>query len=333
MAFYTVKDVPVYYTGGEGSPLSSRTGDPVNIDTIRQEYNSSRLYEDPDFPADATSLGKIGGDSAAESGKAAKSYEWWRPHALCTEVGIDRPQFAVDQDQSLCGSNLCSEYDLKQGGLGDCWYVAALQALTTWQEQIAFIIPDDNFNGFEDGEYCGAFHFRFYSMEHCKWVDVVVDDRLPATKSKQTEYKWVPAFTQITVPGQEPRVAEFWPALVEKAYAKLYGCYHFIEGGFQTYGLEDFTGGYSEIVECAGNKQGLSYEAHKRRVKTTMASGNFVGISTLDLDSAQEYGALEAYTDYRTHGVVRGYTFDEATGKETHDDSVRGMGQIGRAHV
>ena len=116
----------------------------------------------------------------------------------------------------LASTELCSEYDLKQGGLGDCWYLAALAALTKRPDQLAFVVPADNYHGFDEGKYCGAFHFRFYSLYHCKWIDIVVDDRLPAVSKKGV---MTPAFTKITS-IEKATVAEFWPALIEKAYAK-----------------------------------------------------------------------------------------------------------------
>lgn len=58
----------------------------------------------------------------------------------------------------------------------------------------------------KDGGYVGMFHFHFWRFGN--WVDVIVDDKLPADTGAQ------PAF------GHCSENSEFWLPLMEKAYAK-----------------------------------------------------------------------------------------------------------------
>ena len=88
---------------------------------------------------------------------------------------------------------------------GDCWLVAALASLATeGRDMINRVIPVDQSFSAADG-YCGAFRVNFWRFG--RWVEVIVDDRLPTINGQL-----------IYIHSNDRN--EFWGSIVEKAYAK-----------------------------------------------------------------------------------------------------------------
>ena len=126
--------------------------------------------------------------------------------------------------------------DCPQGGLGNCWLPAAMASLTMHKKLFEQVVPHDQ--TFRDG-YAGIFLFRFWRFG--VWTDVVVDDLLP-TRNGQLIYMNRPPPS----PSATWTENEFWSALFEKAYAKLYGSYQALNGGNARDAMVDFSGGLSE---------------------------------------------------------------------------------------
>ncbi|XP_076318532.1 calpain-B-like [Tachypleus tridentatus] len=167
------------------------------------------LFEDPDFPAcDSTVF---------FSCTPPRPFKWKRPHEL-----TEKPKLFHEG---------ATRFDVVQGELGDCWLLAAMANLTLNQALFYRVVPDDQ--GFEIN-YAGIFHFRFW--QYGRWVDVVVDDRLPT-------------FNDNLVFMHSKEKNEYWSALLEKAYAKLHGSYEALKGGTTCEAMEDFTGGVTEFYE------------------------------------------------------------------------------------
>ena len=90
-----------------------------------------------------------------------------------------------------------------------------------------------------------CFRFRFWHFGD--WVEVLVDDRLPTYKGRL-----------VYLHSTDP--AEFWAALLEKAYAKLYGCYEALHSGFTTKALQDLTGGIVQSFSLTSQDRLLTYQ-------------------------------------------------------------------------
>ncbi|NXT26637.1 CAN14 protein, partial [Syrrhaptes paradoxus] len=173
------------------------------------------LFTDDSFPAHISSIG-----TGALLKKLPQNLQWKRPHALHRN-----PVFYTSNRKQL---------DLCQGLVENCWFLAALEALTFHQDILAAVVPQNQ--SFER-KYAGIFHFRFWHFG--EWVDVVVDDRLPVNQDGELVF----------VSSVYKNV--FWGALLEKAYAKLYGSYEDLQIGQVSEALVDFTGGVNISIKLA----------------------------------------------------------------------------------
>ncbi|KAL6417265.1 hypothetical protein ACFW04_012871 [Cataglyphis niger] len=198
-----------YNLGEKGSGFRSR-GAIQDFNSLRREcLATGRLFEDPEFPADDSSL--------YFSRRPDRYIEWKRPMEIA-----DNPQLFVEG---------FSRFDVQQGELGDCWLLAAVANLTMHSNLFFQVVPEDQ--SFEEN-YAGIFHFRFW--QYGRWVDVVIDDRLPTCRGE-------------LVYLHSAESNEFWSALLEKAYAKLHGSYEALKGGTTCEAMEDFTGGVTEMYQ------------------------------------------------------------------------------------
>lgn len=116
-----------------------------------------------------------------------------------------------------------------QGALENFYLAAGLQALAMKPWLIGQIFADMNFSN----PSLGVFTLRFY--KHGQWHHVVVDDALPFDRSMNplcTRSEFWPSYS--------------WPAIIEKAYAKLHGSWEGLGGGGHVEEvLTDLTGGCS----------------------------------------------------------------------------------------
>ncbi|KAJ7414591.1 Calpain-14 [Willisornis vidua] len=204
------------------------------------------LFTDDNFPAHIRSIG-----TGALLKKLPRNLQWKRPHALHKS-----PVFYAANRKQL---------DLCQGLVENCWFLAALEALTFHQDILAAVVPQNQ--SFER-KYAGIFHFRLgipspevqlelisplilctpdtrfvfssgWFWHFGEWVDVVVDDRLPVNEAGELLF----------VSSVYKNV--FWGALLEKAYAKLYGSYEDLQIGQVSEALVDFTGGVNTRIKLA----------------------------------------------------------------------------------
>ncbi|KAG8123352.1 hypothetical protein E2320_018765 [Naja naja] len=172
------------------------------------------LFEDLTFPADVRSIG-----TGPLLQKLPQKIQWKRPHEL-----HKNPIFYSTNKKRLA---LC------QGLIENCWFLAAVEALTFHEDILFNVVPQNQ--SFERKKYAGIFHFKVWHFG--EWVDVVVDDRLPVNEAGQL------VFLSSVYKNL------FWGALLEKAYAKVCGSYEDLQIGQVSEALVDFTGGVNMTIK------------------------------------------------------------------------------------
>uniref|UniRef100_UPI00398F662A calpain-14-like n=1 Tax=Pristiophorus japonicus TaxID=55135 RepID=UPI00398F662A len=229
--------------GPLGSRSNPRAHNQQDYDSLLRSCLQRRSwFADPTFPADRTSIG----DSKAQVA------HWRRPHQIHRN-----PQFVVDG---------ITRFDVCQGTVGDCWFLAALASLTMQQDLFAHVVPH---NQDFQRNYFGIFHFRFWHFGD--WVDVVVDDRLPTDEWGQL------IFVQSCAKN------EFWCALMEKAYAKLCGSYGDLQMGTISEAMVDFTGGIKLMISLTNPPSDLW-----KRLTRAAKLGSFMGCSMPSVKAGEQ---------------------------------------------
>ncbi|KAG9493871.1 hypothetical protein GDO78_001635 [Eleutherodactylus coqui] len=171
------------------------------------------LFVDLEFPACVSSLV---GRANTPLAPLSERITWLRPQEICAAPHL----FPENRREALGG----------QGILGDCWFICACSALLQSAALLHQVFPADQCT-WEDEGYTGSFTCQFW--RYGRWVKVTIDDRLPCLGHKL-------CFSHCQDQGA------FWLPLLEKAYAKLHGCYEALWAGQVVDALVDLTGGLVE---------------------------------------------------------------------------------------
>ena len=170
-------------------------------------------WKDPHFP---TSIDSLLDQSIRQEPRHDRwrSFTWKRPEEVYGKSNFilyDTP-----------GPN-----DIKQGRLGNCYFLASLSAIAEKPGRIQKILLNDEVNE------AGCYAIKMYINGEKRIV--VVDDYFPYDTETST---W--AFSQ---PSRSlERKNEIWALIIEKAWAKVFGTYQRIEAGTAGEALYPLTG-------------------------------------------------------------------------------------------
>ncbi|XP_070615680.1 calpain-6 isoform X4 [Erythrolamprus reginae] len=252
-------------------------------DLKRQCLEEKKLFEDSEFPASDVSLFYLNPPLAIVEWKRPKIQEHLRKPCKNTE-------FCEDPHLTIHG---ISSHDLHQGSLGNCWFVAACSCLALrkklWQKVIPNIKEQD-WDQKKPEKYAGIFHFHFWCFG--EWIDVVIDDRLPTIDNKL-----------IYCHSKEPN--EFWSALLEKAYAKMAGCYEALDGGSTAEAIVDFTGAVAESINLIDGNYDHSIIEQVKLFRELLKVHKRGGLTSCYI-MPSSFSDFEVQTDM---GLVKGHAY------------------------
>lgn len=147
------------------------------------------------------------------------------------------PQYQQSPTSSQPVIDGVSPDDISQGILGDCWYIASLQAVAQADPSVIEEAITDNGNG--------TYTVRLYRDGNPVYITVTTDQVV----AQADGYEGERPFARSTDPD------EMWPAIMEKALASYEGSYGAIETGSGSRGLEIITGKKSTTNNNATAKE------------------------------------------------------------------------------
>ena len=214
-------------SGSSSAPRRCKCGKACRVRKVSKDgINHGRFFE---------SCGNVGGVEHCD-------YFAWAdnaPHETKT-TSLQWKRFRASAGWSLFSSKGVgfSPDDIRQGGVGDCWFLSAVSTICLRPDLIQAIVCDPSPALPTDGKAS----FRLFLDGH--WRDVTVDTQLPclgssssssSSSSTSNTSKKTKAASSSELPLAYSRPGpqgHLWVCLLEKAYAKAHGSYHAISGGW-----------------------------------------------------------------------------------------------------
>ncbi|KEG10836.1 calpain-like cysteine peptidase [Trypanosoma grayi] len=194
--------------------IKGLVGDETNAEEVLKVCVENNIpFVDLEFPPCQASLEKGGK-------KQFKHLPWARPSSYLPDDMIDQVRLFRSPIRPA---------DVEQGGLGDTWLLCSIAAVSENPKDIVnmFRHPTDPELGKKERSVGG---YRVVFNKNGIWYSVLVDNYLPLGGGK-------PKYAR-----SSHDIAEIWPSIMQKAFAKLHGSYANISTGDPLHALQDLTG-------------------------------------------------------------------------------------------
>ncbi|KAI9328778.1 hypothetical protein BDR26DRAFT_40783 [Obelidium mucronatum] len=194
-----------------------------------------------------------------------------------------------------------SPHHVKQGRIGDCWFVSALSVIAENPALVHRILPKQT--DIQNGVYLTRFFIDG------AWREYAIDNYFPLTPASQLK--------KSNVSGSGPHLyfakavdGNLWVPVLEKGYAKAHSSYASIHGGHIGEALFDLTGFPTESI-CFGSV-GFDSEIFWTRLLSFQSQGFLMGAvcpkSGDGLVGGHAYSLLQVVEESIENGLVLGRT-------------------------
>lgn len=129
----------------------------------------------------------------------------------------------------MWGDNGISVHDIRQGAVGNCWFLAAASAMAEEPARLESMFVDWDVGSTNGISNNGIYTLKFYAL--MMPVYVTIDDKIPFRKGRnQALYARV---------GEDKSV---WAPLLEKGFAEYHGTYEALHGGWMDAAMRTLAG-------------------------------------------------------------------------------------------
>lgn len=260
---------------------------------VQTKKRNQRFFTDQDFGPSVTDPT---GDSSVVCREWERSplpsvadYTWLRPHEISTRA----PPLFMDPSNSSLG-------DIMQGLLGDCWFLSSLITISAKRKYLTGSVETEA--DMMSGIYPPIFHslreYGMYVMRFCiddQWVYVIIDDRIPVHRDSRSPFL-----------THSYREDIFWPALIEKAYAKLHGKYHRLQTGTTHEGITDCTGLFSQRFDLSD--EAIPIESLWAKILQAYNRGGMLA-GSIRLDNQEQPGSVLKTDEGKDTGLYKGHAY------------------------
>ena len=162
---------------------------------------------------------------------------------------------------------------IKQGNLGDCYFLSVLSVLANYQHRLKKLIISQKIE--ESGCYCIALNINGI------WELVLIDDFIPCWSDTEEGPCFATSFRD-----------EIWVMLMEKAFAKVSGGYGNLIGGMTSETMQMLTGAPTKThyLGRSSNPDKITQKELFRLFKESIQSGFLCTASSISKKRADDLG-------------------------------------------